>query len=352
MHHAKIEDFHPFEVDSEKWERQLYILINNFTKKVKKNARIHLLGYLTAFVLLTGLGFLLFASLLIPLTPVLTAFSLSFFLLGIFSCYIFHRFIVIQKSEKCHSLVSEFKELSSQICQWPCGVPQRHSTLALAYAIFAENLNGLEYRLCFVEKIPQRLAPLLESINCFLFWKDIFLLKEILLLASLQEYLDLVKSDPINLTYHSQLANAYILLSRTYRDPRNDESLGEHRWISKKRYDKLILDKYHHATERAIEEFKIISSYAPDDPWVHAQLALSYKDLDLPFEEIQACEALLRLSPSDKDTLHRLGKLYFKLGANAKGLEVYRQLCHINCDLAAQLICQYGAAAPHSRCEF
>lgn len=101
-------------------------------------------------------------------------------------------------------------------------------------------------------------------------------------------------------------------------------------------------EKYRLATERAIEEFKIICSYAPDDPWVLSQLALSYRDLQLPFEEINACESFLRLCPGDKDSLHRLGSLYFELGANAKGLEVYRQLCHIDCSQAASLILQYG----------
>ncbi len=342
--HYKIENNVPFRVDSEKLERELYRVIENFTKRVKSTIQRYFLTITLCWIVLGLFAFLLISSLTFWINPILTAFSLGLFVLGLFAYYVFHRFLIIHKPQKYRMMCEEFGKLCHEAIPYPSGTPQHHSTMALAYALCADYLNGKEYSYYSHRWFSRYLSSPLEILSCFLFWKEMYVLREILLLASVKEYLDLVKSDPVNLTYHSQLANGYVLLSRLYKDPRSEETNEELRWIPKKRYDAIVAEKYRHTAERAIEEFKIISSYAPDDPWVHAQLALSYRDLALPFEEIHACEALLRLCPSDRDTLHRLGTLYFQLGANAKGLEVYKQLCHIDCGLAALLIAQYGCA--------
>ncbi len=110
-----------------------------------------------------------------------------------------------------------------------------------------------------------------------------------------------------------------------------------------KKYSKSFKQKFRLTAEKAIEEFKILSDYAPHDPWVHAQLAYSYRDLQMPKEEIKEYEAILQLCPDDKETLFKLGKLYFEQGQNAKGLKIYETLKFSHYKKAESLIHFYGA---------
>lgn len=332
----------PFLVDSEQLELQLRALIDSFARNIRKTAWRHFLWLNGIYFVTALLGLALIASLTLWVSPLFTALSLSTFLLSFVAGYVLRRYINLHKADDYILLIQQFGHACEKTLEYKFHKDEFHSTLGLGYAIFADCLHDLEYNFLNFKFIPKSLSPLLENLSCFFFQHDLFLAREVLLQASLTEYLQLVKTDPINLTYHSQLANGYVLLSRLYKNPR-ENSEEERRWIDSRIYTEEIAAKYRRSTERAIEEFKIISSYAPDDPWVLAQLALSYRDLNLPLEEIHTCEALLRLSPSDRETLHRLGTLYFQLGANAKGLEVYRQLCHIDCAMASSLITYYGS---------
>ena len=100
--------------------------------------------------------------------------------------------------------------------------------------------------------------------------------------------------------------------------------------------------KFRATAERAIEEFKILNHYAPDDPWVHLQLAYSYHDLGMPDKETREYETVLKLCPDDRDILYKLGTLYFQQGQNAKGLQVYEELKDCNYKKAQQVISRYG----------
>ena len=113
---------------------------------------------------------------------------------------------------------------------------------------------------------------------------------------------------------------------------------------------KVFKQKFRSIAERAIEEFKILSDYAPEDPWVHAQLAYSYRDLQMPKEEIREYETILQLCPEDKETLFKLGKLYFEQGQNAKGLQVYETLKRSNYKNAENLIHFYGTRSTYAKC--
>ncbi len=331
-----------FDDHSEKLERYLRALVETYTLRAESTARNNFLAIGCVYLLIFGLGILLFFSLTVWNSAMMTALSLSALLIALFGGYIFHRYFALQKPSQFSRLALEFMRACADSTPYPAGTPSYHTTLATANALLAEQLQDREYQLLPAKWLPKPLMPLTESISALISWRDLFTLKEILLKNSIEECLQLVRSDPVHLTYHSQLANAYVLLSRLYRTPSLDENRDEKRWVSGERYGKKMEEKYRLATEKAIEEFKIISSYAPEDPWVLSQLVVSYRDLGLIFEEIHACEELLRLCPTESETLHRLGTLYFKLGANAKGLEVYRQLCHIDCTLAGNLISHYG----------
>ena len=133
-----------------------------------------------------------------------------------------------------------------------------------------------------------------------------------------------------------------LMLSGLYVDPRKLDGYDEENAIPSKKYDEKFEKKFRMTAEKAIEEFKILSQYAPNDPWIHAQLAYSYHDLQMPLEEIQQYETIQKLNPDDKDNLYKLGVLYFQQGMNAKGLKVYEELKKAHYKKAENLIKHYG----------
>jgi tetratricopeptide (TPR) repeat protein len=167
-------------------------------------------------------------------------------------------------------------------------------------------------------------------------------MQEILLQSSIEEHIQLVQCEPTSLDIHAALANAYVTLSSIYLDPRKTENYDSDRWIPSKKYSLASEKKFREIAEKAIEEFKILNEYAPNDPWVHMQLAYSYHDLQMPVEETAEYEITLKLRPDDKETLFKLGCLYFTQGRNADGLKVYERLKNANFKRAEQLITYYG----------
>jgi tetratricopeptide (TPR) repeat protein len=105
-----------------------------------------------------------------------------------------------------------------------------------------------------------------------------------------------------------------------------------------------MYEKFKLSAFRAIEELRILDAYAPNDPWVHSQLAAVYQDLGMIDKEIQEYEAILKLSPKDHDILFRLGVLYFSQGRNAQALNLYEKLKDLKESKAEELLSYYGAA--------
>lgn len=171
--------------------------------------------------------------------------------------------------------------------------------------------------------------------------QDLFKLRELLLEACILEHLKWVREAPTNLDAHAALANGYILLSGLYAE----YSPKRRFFMSSTEGEIEALNRFQEAAYLAIEEFKILKHYAPHDPWIHTQLAYSYRDLKMPQEEIREYEILRNLCPEDADILRQLGQLYFLQGENAKGLEVYEALKEYNPELAAQLLSYYGSYA-------
>lgn len=151
-------------------------------------------------------------------------------------------------------------------------------------------------------------------------------MKEILFLVSITEHVQLIKETPTNLEAHASLANAYVALSKIYQ--------GE---------SKAMQEKFKTASSKAIQEFKILDHYSPNDPWVQAQLATCFHDLKMFKEEIQYYENILMLCPDDKQIMFRLGVLYFQQGLNAKGLRIYEQLKDMGFSRIDELIDFYDA---------
>jgi tetratricopeptide (TPR) repeat protein len=287
----------------------------------------------------------------IHLTLLVQTFVIAIHLALIFAtvfCYFtLHMYIQTRKIEKCKDLVSDFIRACRQATQIPEGDPEHHFMVACGCCKLAEELHGQEYHIYTFPDWLIYLHTSIEKVNCWLFWYDIHFMKELLLQACIEEHITLVRMKPTDLEAHARLANAYVMLSGLYIDPRTVEGLDGERWIPLNKYNEQFRQKFRSIAERAIEEFKILNSYAPHDPWVHAQLAYSYRDLQMPIEEIQEYETILQLCPDDKETLFKLGKLYFEQGFNAKGLQLYEHLKESHHKNAESLIHFYGAYTQH-----
>jgi len=264
-----------------------------------------------------------------------------------FSCFAFFTLRLYFQTKKPEQL-KEIKERYIVACKglinYQESSPEHHVALASACCKLANRLHGREYTYYSAPAWLSAIAPAMEKFSCWCHWQDLHLMKELLLEASVNEHLKLIKCQPINLEAHAALANAYVMLSGLYIDPRKLERYDEERWIPSEKYNEACEKKFRATAECAIEEFKILNEYAPDDPWVHSQLAYSYHDLQMPLEEIKEYETIYKIDPNDKDNLYKLGILYFQQGLNAKGLRVYEELKKSQYQKIDSLIKHYGSS--------
>ncbi len=271
------------------------------------------------------------------------AVCLAVIFLTLFSYFILRAYLQTKKPLQCLRLRDRFIAASKSLIGYQEGIPEHHLALANACSRGAAALQGIEYGCYAIPSWLSLLAQPLERFSYWWHWEDVLRMRELLLLYGVDEHLQLVKCEPTNLEVHTALANVYVTLSSLYVD----HSAGESGEVVGQSLDRQLAEefkrKFRGAAERAMEEFKILNDYAPDDPWIHSQLAFSYRDLQMPLEEIREYETVLRLRPDDKETLYRLGTLYFEQGHNAKGLRVYEELKLSNFQRAESLIRHYGA---------
>lgn len=294
-------------------------------------------------VLLCEIGYVFFHLTFLAQSFVL-AMSFALCIATIFFYSTLKIYFQTKKMERCHDLKEEFLHACKGVLQYRHAVPEHHNRLANACAELASALHGKEYGFYRLPAWCQQLTPLIDKLSCWCNWDDVHAMREMLLLTAVDEHIKLVKCHPTDMAAHAGLANAYVMLSGLYVDPRTMEGFDDERWIPKNKYGEGIKAKFRRMSVRAIEEFKILNDYAPRDPWVHAQLAYSYRDLQMPEEEIKEYETLLHLCPDDKEVLLKLGQLYFQQGHNAKGLQVYEELKRANYKKAEGLIHYYGSS--------
>lgn len=320
----------------EKVQQTIEPVLLRFKRTIRSYVGFHLAFFLLGFCELVG--FLLFYVTLAQSSLVAVAFATMF--LTTFSFFILRLYLQGRQPELFLELRDAFVRHCREQLHYQEGIPEHHLVLANAATKFASVLQDAEYQIYRVPDWLDMLQPVAEKFSCWWHWRDVHTFRELLLQLSIEEHLWLVKCEPTNLEVHAALANAYVLLSSLYALPAQSEDEG--RWIHPDRYSDELRDRFRSISERAIEEFKILNHYAPDDLWVHEQLAYSYHDLQMPEEEIKQYEAILRLRPNDKETLFKLGRLYFKQGHNAEGLQVYEELKRSNYKQAENLIAFYG----------
>ncbi len=278
------------------------------------------------------------------------AFHLGVIFLTIFGYFIFRLYFNTIKPEKFQLIKEEFAKKCKILIGYQANVAEHCLSLASAFTQFSECMTAREYSYySFSHPIQQWLHQHLNFIPLFIesfsYWcheKDLIEMRELLLSTAIEEHIKLIRFEPTSLEIHAALANAYVMLSTLYGSLIKKKPLSLETWFSSTTYLKQIEKKFYKISQKAIEEFKIISEYAPHDPWVHLQLAYSYHDLNMPIEEIKQYETILRLNPSDKEALFKLGSLYFQEGMNAKGLWIYEVLKNQHPKKAASLITLYG----------
>lgn len=314
-------------------------IIDKFDRIIKNYVYFHLIFAVIAFIEILTLG--VFFALMQKST--ILAFSLAVIFLTIFSFFVIRLYFQAKKPEQFYELRAEFLEACKKIIRYNDAVSEHHISLAHAACNLAAELHEKEYTYYPPPPGLKQFASFLEKFSCLCHWKDLYKMKELLLFASIEEHIKVVKVEPINLEVHAALANAYVMLSSLYADPRKFEGYSEERYIPAERLSLEMQERFRAIAERAIEEFKILNDYAPNDPWVHTQLAYSYHDLQMPEEEIQEYETILKLNPDDKETHFKLGMLYFQQGRNAQGLRIYQELKQKNYKKAENLIEFYGS---------
>ncbi len=268
------------------------------------------------------------------------AFALGGLFLTCFSYFVLLFYFQAKKPQQLMELKDQFLQSCKQLIPTPSGVAQHHLSIAEAFSKLSHYLQDYEWNFYKIPSPVKFLSPLISRFSAFCYWEDVFKIKHLLLCASVEEHIKQIRTTPTDLEVHASLANTYVALSKLYREPLR--SSHHPRMERSRRLQPLFEEKARTFSRLAIEEFKILSQYAPNDPWVHEQLASGYGDLGLPEEEVKEIELLFKLRPQDKEILFRLGILYFQQGLNAKGLLVYEELKQANYKKAEDLISSYG----------
>lgn len=216
--------------------------------------------------------------------------------------------------------------------------------------LFARLALSLRSTVAHVLQPPQWCAPLIALLNrliSYVSWRPLHILSEVLFMAAVDQQITRIKASPTDLKCHAALANCYVMLANHYQEPLKTKPFMT--WPGILLTNRTVAEleaKARASSHSAIEELSILSAFAPDQLWVHDQLAISYRELEMPEKEIEEYEAIIKLCPDDHQALLRLGILYFRQGKHAKGLEVYERLKPIQPLLADELIGHYGAYTP------
>lgn len=310
--------------------------VATFDRMVKSHSFFHI-----SFVSLLGIEVVLFILFFTWLWQAsVLAISLAGIVLTLFTYFLLRVYFQTRKPLLYRRIRDDYAAVCLESQGRPEELPQAHMVLANIYTRFASALQGREYAYYALPIWLQWLRPYQEKLSYWWHWDDVHHMRELLLLTALDEHLQLVRREPTSLEVHTALANSYVMLSTLYVDLQKQRLEGI--WGFSTDFVEELRRKFRMAAERAIEEFKILNDYAPNDPWIHTQLAYSYHDLQMPESEIREYEIILKLRPDDRDTLFRLGRLSFQQGLNAKGLRVYETLQRYGDKRAEHLIAYYG----------
>lgn len=303
--------------------------IRAFDRKIRFSIRLNLF-FILAIALEIGL-FLFFTPFL--LKSAFLAFAIALLFLTLFGYFLLRQYADLQKLAQFETLLNEFLDERKQ----ENAKPQEHLEHAKICTRIAHRLYQREYKYLRLPSFLSLGAEGIERLSAWLFWRDVHKMRELLLQKAVDEQIEIVRKEPTNPDAHALLANAYVMLSGLYVKPQDCD-----RFVPYGKYGEGMKEQFQEAAKRAVEEFKILRDYSPNDPWIYMQLAYSYRDLQMPEEEKEAYQAILNLRPNDHDARFNLGMLYFKRGENSRGLREFEELKKANFNKADELLCIYG----------
>ena len=311
-----------------------------FKQVTRQYALFHISFFSIAIIELVS--FVLFFSFLTQTT--IFAFSLAGLFLTAFAYFVLLFYFQAKKPEQLLEVRARFESACKTTLPYAENTAEYHLALSSSLQRMLTALHRQEYSYYSLPAYFETLSPLMQKFSVWTHWKDIHQMKELLLLKIIQEKIGIIKLKPTDLESHARLADAYVALSRLYMDPRKLYPNEEHLFVSPEYASPEMLEKFKKTADRALDEYRILDAYAPNDPWVHAQLASLYRDLELPLEEMREYEAILKISSPSSQILLRLGSLYFEHGSSAQALRLYEVLKEHNDPCAEELIAHYGAA--------
>ncbi len=311
-----------------------FSLCTEFKKITRFYVLFHLLFVLLA--LIEVFSFVIFFSFWIHSAAI--SFLLAAFLLTGFSYFVLLSYFQTKKPQQLYELAQSF--ISS--CR---GALSENDFLSLPHAIYrvVKHLERMEADYYVLPFLGETFNVLLRKFSVYCHWRDVLRIKELLLFEAIAEHIVLVKKEPTDLEAHAALAEGYLKLARLYKEPQEKDGETPLPWIPPDYATEPMQAKLRQVCERAIEEFKIIEAYVPEDPWVHAQLASIYHDIGEAEKEIAEYEKMLQIAPQDKAVMFHLGALYFQQGRTARGLQIYEQLKKLRDENASSLLSYYDA---------
>ena len=316
-------------------DRVIENLSGEFEQLMRSWTTFHLLFFLLGSLQI-ALFFIFFRTLA---ESSLLAGLLGLMLFTLFSFFTLRLYYLNKRPEQLKKIQGKFLRSCKQLLAYREDIPQHHIAVANACNKFSSALKVKKYQPLLLPRFFPSLSIKLQEWSRWWHFDDVHSLKELLLEEAVNEHIKLVKCEPTSLEAHAALANAYVILSSLYVWSPAHEEGG---WIPSSQKERHEI-KFRDTAKRAIEEFKVLNDFAPDDPWIHAQLAYSYHDLHMPKEEIREYETIIQLCPWDKDTLFKLGILYFQQGQTSKGLSIYEKLKRSNYKRADILLDYYGS---------
>lgn len=308
-------------------ENQSVDVIDNCCKEstadFKKILRKYAIFHSSFFLLFTcEVLFLMFLSFFYELSYFIPITIAGIFL-TLFSYFVLLYYFQIRKSQQFIGIKNSFLQMYINSCHLHSDQPGYHLAIATGVEKLATCLFHNQYISKKTDSLQNR-QKLVQKYLSFLLKRDIISMQKLLLFESIKEHIALIKEEPTDLEAHASLVLTYLSLAKIHKSVEKNIAFTS-------------------SIESAIEELKILLIYSPKDPWVHAQLAACYHNLNKKDDEIAQYEHILSLRPNDQEVMYRLGILYFQQGQNAKGFKIYEQLKNLGCVKHESLLQYYDA---------
>lgn len=339
---SRIEEEGAFAFQDDMFAEQQYRLFWGLHRRLQKILRRYCTFHCLFFLLFLGEVTALAISYAFLLQAALFALGLSALFITVFSYLLLKVYFGSKKWELFEEALQDYIQGIKKIIRFRKGIGDHHYALAVSLSRLASLLFGREKSIVCLPFGRGR-SEKFQNLSRKLFHRDYLQVRELAMRAAIEELVCLIRDEPTNLELHACLANYYVGLAGLFVEYIQGEELSRQEKVRMLPQD--LKDKYHEAARSAVEELKILEDFAPHDPWVHTQLALSFHDLQMPEEELKEYEIIQKLKPDDTDTLMNLGRLYFELGQIAAGLKMYQQLKKMNYAKAKELIEHYGSLA-------